>query len=149
MKKGERLSLPPIRIDQVLLRPSCAHVRTAVIVIQKIVVPFGTQSANVDLNEGAAIGNGANLVVAHQYIIPAEREYVITFDVDLYQAGVYLATYNHEIEKTINFAKNGNYSLNVKLAPNTVDPDNGTLYPIEFTVNEIKDWDNGNVALNN
>ena len=115
-----------------------------------LVVPFGTQSANVDLNQGAAIGNGANLVVAHQYIIPAEREYVITFDVDLYQAGVYLATYHHVIEKTINFAKNGNYSLNVKLAPNTVDPDNDTLYPIEFTVEEIKDWDstNGNVALN-
>lgn len=115
---------------------------------EDLVVPFGTQLTDVDLNEGAAIGNGANLVVAHQYIIPAEREYVITFDVDLYQAGVYLATYNHEIKKTINFAKNGNYSLNVKLAPDTVDPDNGTLYPIEFTVEDIDDWDNGNVALN-
>ena len=112
-----------------------------------LVVPFGTQSANVDLNQGAAIGNGANLVVAHQYIIPAEREYVITFDVDLYQAGVYLATYNHEIKKTINFAKNGNYSLNVELAPDTVDPDNDTLYPIVFTVEEIKDWDPADVAL--
>ena len=117
---------------------------------EDLVVPFGTQLADVDLNEGAAIGNGANLVVAHQYIIPAEREYVITFDVDLYQAGVYLATYNHEITKEINFAKNGNYSLNVKLAPNTVDPENDTLNPIEFTVEDIDDWDsaNGNVALN-
>jgi hypothetical protein len=115
-----------------------------------LVVPFGTQLDDVNLNKAAAIGNGANLVVNHQYIIPAEREYVITFDVDLYQAGVYLATYNHEIKKTINFAKNGNYSLNVKLAPNTVDPDNDILYPIEFTVEDIDDWDstNGNVALN-
>ena len=117
---------------------------------EDLVVPFGTQLDEVNLNKDAAIGNGANLVVAHQYIIPAEREYVITFDVDLYQAGVYLATYNHEIKKTINFAKNGNYSLNVKLAPNTVDPDNDTLNPIEFTVEDIDDWDsaNGNVALN-
>ena len=118
---------------------------------ENLVVPFGTQSANVDLNKGAAIGNGANLVVNHQYIIPAKREYVITFDVDLYQAGVYLATYKHKITKEINFAKNGNYSLNVKLAPDTVDPDNGTLYPIEFTVEKVENWDstNGNVALNN
>lgn len=115
---------------------------------EDLVVPFGTQSNGVDLNEAAAIANGANLVVAHQYIIPAEREYVITFDVDLYQAGVYLATYNHEIKKTINFAKNGNYSLNVKLAPDTVDPDNDTLYPIEFTVEDIEDWDTADVALN-
>jgi hypothetical protein len=119
-------------------------------VTDELVVPFGTQLANVDLNEDAAIGNGANLVVNHQYIIPAEREYVITFDVDLYQAGVYLATYKHEIKETINFAKNGNYSLNVRLAPDTVDPDNDTLNPIEFTVEDIDDWDstNGNVALN-
>ena len=106
-----------------------------------LVVPFGTQKDNVNLNKDAAIGNGANLVVAHQYIIPAEREYVITFDVDLYQAGVYLATYNHEVTKTINFAKNGNYSLNVELAPNTVDPDNDTLYPIKFTVEKVENWD--------
>ena len=117
---------------------------------EDLVVPFGTQLDEVNLNKDAAIGNGANLVVAHQYIIPAEREYVITFDVDLYQAGVYLATYNHEVTKTINFAKSGNYSLNVELAPNTVDPDNDTLNPIEFTVEDIDDWDsaNGNVALN-
>lgn len=117
---------------------------------EDLVVPFGTQKDDVNLNKAAAIGNGATLNVAHQYIIPAEREYVITFDVDLYQAGVYLATYNHEIKKTINFAKNGNYSLNVELAPDTVDPDNDTLYPIVFTVTRIDDWDstNGNVALN-
>lgn len=114
---------------------------------ENLVVPFGTQSANVNLNKDAAIGNGANLVVAHQYVIPAEREYVITFDVDLYQAGVYLATYNHEIKHTINFAKNGNYSLNVKLAPDTVDP-NTQLYPIEFAVEDIEDWDPADVALN-
>ena len=106
---------------------------------EDLVVPFGTQSAKVDLNEDAAIGNGANLVVDHQYIIPANREYVITFDVDLYQAGVYLATYKHEIKETINFAKNGNYSLNVKLSPENVNP-SAQLYPIEFTVDAVTGW---------
>ena len=115
------------------------------VVADDLAVPFGKAAA-----DAVVIGNGATLNVAHQYIIPAEREYVITFDVDLYQAGVKLATYNHEIKKTINFAKNGNYSLNVKLAPDTVDPDNDTLYPIEFTVEKVENWDstNGNVALN-
>lgn len=118
-----------------------------------LIVPFGDQyDAEDDENDdakkkSAALANGKELKLAHHYVIPAEREYNITFSVDLYQAGVYLATYNHTIESTINFAKNGNYVLSVKLAPESIDPDN-ELYPIEFTVNEVEDWrDNGSVAL--
>ena len=108
-----------------------------------LIVPFGAQAADAT----AALANGAELKLAHHYVIPAERVYNITFSVDLYQAGVYLATYNHEIKSTINFAKNGNYVLSVKLAPESIDPEN-ELYPIEFTVNEVEDWrDNGSVAL--
>lgn len=108
-----------------------------------LVVPFGAEAANAD----DALANGAELKLGHHYVIPAQRAYNITFSVDLYQAGVYLATYNHTIESTINFAKNGNYVLSVKLAPESIDPDN-ELYPIEFTVNEVEDWrDNGSVAL--
>lgn len=108
-----------------------------------LIVPFGAQAANAD----AALANGAELKLAHHYVIPAQRAYNITFDVDLYQAGVYLATYNHTINSAIDFAKNGNYVLSVKLAPESIDPEN-ELYPIEFTVNEVEDWrDNGSVAL--
>lgn len=112
-----------------------------------LVVPFGAQATAVNTLATAALANGAELKLAHHYVIPAEREYNITFSVDLYQAGVYLATYNHEIKSTINFAKNGNYVLSVKLAPESIDPEN-ELFPIEFTVNEVEDWrDNGSVAL--
>ena len=111
--------------------------------VDNLVVPFGAQAADAT----AALANGKELKLAHHYVIPAERMYNITFSVDLYQAGVYLATYNHTIESTINFAKNGNYVLSVKLAPESIDPKN-ELYPIEFTVNEVEDWrDNGSVAL--
>ena len=111
-------------------------------VTKHLVVPFGDQATAAKV-----LANGAELKLAHHYVIPAEREYNITFSVDLYQAGVYLATYNHEIKSTINFAKNGNYVLSVKLAPESIDPKN-ELYPIEFTVNEVEDWrDNGSVAL--
>ena len=112
-----------------------------------LIVPFGAQPTAVNTLQAKALANGAELKLAHHYVIPAERMYNITFSVDLYQAGVYLATYNHTIESTINFAKNGNYVLSVKLAPESIDPEN-ELYPIEFTVNEVEDWrDNGSVAL--
>ena len=108
-----------------------------------LIVPFGAQAANAD----AALANGAELKLAHHYVIPAQRAYNITFDVDLYQAGVYLATYNHEINSAIDFAKNGNYVLSVKLAPESIDPEN-ELYPIEFSVNKVEDWDDASISLN-
>lgn len=112
-----------------------------------LIVPFGDQATAVNTLQAKALANGKELKLAHHYVIPAQRAYNITFSVDLYQAGVYLATYNHTIESTINFAKNGNYVLSVKLAPESIDPVN-PLFPIEFTVNEVEDWrDNGSVAL--
>jgi hypothetical protein len=108
-----------------------------------LVVPFGAQAADAQ----AALANGAELNLAHHYVIPAQRAYNITFSVDLYQAGVYLATYNHEINSAIDFAKNGNYVLSVKLAPESIDPEN-ELYPIEFAVKEVKDWDDASISLN-
>lgn len=111
--------------------------------VDNLVVPFGAQAADAT----AALANGAELKLAHHYVIPAQRAYNITFDVDLYQAGVYLATYNHEINSAIDFAKNGNYVLSVKLAPESIDPDN-ELYPIEFTVDKVEDWDAASISLN-
>ena len=109
--------------------------------VDNLVVPFGDQANAVNTLKAKAIANNnGTLKLDHHYVIPAERAYNITFDVDLYQAGVYLATYNHTINSTIDFAKNGNYVLSVKLAPESIDPDN-ELYPIEFTVNEVEDWD--------
>ena len=116
--------------------------------VDNLVVPFGDQANAVNTLKAKAIANkNGTLKLDHHYVIPAERAYNITFDVDLYQAGVYLATYNHTINSTIDFAKNGNYVLSIKLAPESIDPEN-KLYPIEFTVNEVEDWrDNGSVAL--
>lgn len=111
--------------------------------VDNLVVPFGAQAADAN----AALANGAELKLAHHYVIPAQRAYNITFSVDLYQAGVYLATYNHTINSAIDFAKNGNYVLSVKLAPESIDPEN-ELYPIEFSVNKVEDWDDASISLN-
>lgn len=116
--------------------------------VDNLVVPFGDQATAVNTLKAKAIANkNGTLKLAHHYVIPAQRAYNITFSVDLYQAGVYLATYNHEINSAIDFAKNGNYVLSVKLAPESIDPEN-ELYPIEFTVNEVKDWDDASISLN-
>ena len=113
-----------------------------------LVVPFGDQATAVNTLQAKAIDkDNRTLNLAHHYVIPAQRAYNITFSVDLYQAGVYLATYNHEINSAIDFAKNGNYVLSVKLAPESIDPEN-ELYPIEFSVNEVEDWDDASISLN-
>lgn len=113
-----------------------------------LVVPFGDQATAVNTLQAKAIDkDNRTLNLAHHYVIPAQRAYNITFSVDLYQAGVYLATYNHEINSAIDFAKNGNYVLSVKLAPESIDPEN-ELFPIEFSVNEVEDWDAASISLN-
>lgn len=116
--------------------------------VDNLIVPFGDQATAVNTLKAKAIDkDNRTLKLDHHYVIPAERAYNITFDVDLYQAGVYLATYNHEINSAIDFAKNGNYVLSVKLAPESIDPDN-ELYPIEFSVNKVEDWDDASISLN-
>lgn len=116
--------------------------------VDNLVVPFGDQATAVNTLQAKAIDkDNRTLNLAHHYVIPAQRAYNITFSVDLYQAGVYLATYNHEINSAIDFAKNGNYVLSVKLAPESIDPEN-ELFPIEFSVNEVEDWDDASISLN-
>ncbi|MBQ9137006.1 MAG: fimbrillin family protein [Alistipes sp.] len=96
--------------------------------------------------EDTELSNGEVSSTAHFYLIPVEREYLITFDVVLYQAGVELDTYEHEIKTTISLEKGRSYSLNATLAPENVNPDQ-QLYPIEFTVDAVEEWVNNVVAL--
>ena len=96
---------------------------------------FGAAEAS----EAAALANGASLTTEHYYLIPVEREYEITFNVGLYQAGVLLNTYEHKIYATLNLEKGKSYSLNATLAAENVNPEN-QLYPIEFKVADVEDW---------
>lgn len=93
-----------------------------------------------------ALANGASITTEHFYLIPVEREYNITFKVDLYQAGVLLDTYNHEVKTTISLEKGKSYSFNANLAPQNVNPET-QLYPIEFNVNAVEEWVNVNTEL--
>lgn len=96
---------------------------------------FGPATAD----EVAEIANNGTLTTEYFYLIPVQREYNVSFKVDIYQAGVKLDTYTHNITTTINLDKGKSYSLSANLAPNNVNP-NSQLYPIEFKVDGITDW---------
>ncbi len=99
-------------------------------------INFGAQTlaAAPELDE-----NGGANTTEHFYLIPAMRTYNITFQVTMFQAGVQGQTFTHEITKEIDFAKGGNYSLNIALDQGNVNPD-AQLYPIEFTVTDVTVW---------
>ena len=96
---------------------------------------FGAAEASKD----AALANAASLTTEHFYLIPVQREYNVSFKVDIYQAGVKLDTYTHNITTTINLEKGKSYSLSANLAPNNVNP-NSQLFPIEFQVDAVTGW---------
>ena len=87
-----------------------------------------------------AFANGASITTEHFYLIPVERDYYITFKVDLYQAGVLLDTYVHSVTPTINIEKGKSYSFNAELTYENVNPES-QLYPIEFKVDDVDEWD--------
>ena len=89
---------------------------------------------------------GGNITTEYFYFIPAQRQYNVQFKVDVIQAGIHLATYQHNVTANINFEKGKSYSINAVLTPDNVNP-NEQLYPIEFTVVKVEDWVNADVAL--
>ena len=93
-----------------------------------------------DVEGAAQLAESGSGSTTHFYVIPAEREYNITFDVDLYQAGVLLDTYNRSAKVTVDFTRGMSYDITTTLtAQNTSD--DGKLYPIEFEVKKVEDWD--------
>lgn len=97
---------------------------------------FGADAADAT----AALANSASVTTEHFYLIPVKREYNITFKVGLYQAGVLIDTYEHEVDATIDILKGKSYSFNATLNPANVNPDS-QLYPIEFNVAAVDAWD--------
>lgn len=98
--------------------------------------------------ENLLANGGGTFTTEHFYLIPVEREYNITFKVDLIQSGVLLKTYAHTVTTTINLEKGKSYSINAALTPENVNPDpTQQLYPIEFDVIAVEDWVNAGVAM--
>ena len=112
---------------------------------------FGTQVATGTENTATIIAAKGNIVTDYHYFIPvADTQYTVTFDVDIFQAGVLIDTYHHTVNTKPTLAKGGNYVFTTTLnASNVSDDPTQQLYPIEFTVNDVNGWDpaNGNVDV--
>ena len=75
------------------------------------------------------------------------KVYTITFVVELYQceSETPIRTYNHTIYTDFAPKAGMRYNLKAVIKPENIDPEH-KQEPIEFTVNEIKDWTNGNTV---
>ena len=90
----------------------------------------------------AKIANAGSSATDHKYMIPQKKAYTLSFKVVMYQGAVEAATYTHtgvempEVEMAAGFS----YVFNAELTAKNIDPD-GELYPIEFTVTKVEDWE--------
>ena len=83
---------------------------------------------------------GGSASTEHHYLIPAQASYNITFNVELKQAGVSVGNYDRTATvNALDLQKGQSYELKATLnASNTSDQ--GEIYPIEFTVNSVENW---------
>ena len=86
---------------------------------------------------------GGSAATTHYYFIPAERTYNVTFNITLYQAGVKVAEYARTASFDFDLAIGNSYNIVANLTYKNVSEDD-ELYPIEFTVNSVDEWDNYN-----
>ena len=106
-------------------------------------VADNTKTLNVDFNDagtGFLAEAGGKASTEHHYLIPAQASYNITFNVELKQAGVSVGNYSRTATvNALNLLKGQSYELKATLnASNTSDQ--GEIYPIEFTVNSVANW---------
>ena len=110
-------------------------------------VTANTTDANVfsrlfgDLSSEVLVENGGNGTTAHYYLIPAEATYNVTFNIEIFQAGVSVDNYTRTAVVDLDMAKGSSYNVKATLNEKNTS-DDGELYPIEFTVNTVNDWTN-------
>ena len=96
---------------------------------------------NVDFGDAGTekLDVNATGTTEHFYLIPAEATYNVTFDVELFQAGVSVDTYNRYANVAVTLEKGKSYDFQATLNQDNTS-DEGELYPIEFTVADVEDW---------
>ena len=107
----------------------------------------GTFSKNFGKVGGATLatltdtGDTKSAATEHFYLIPANKTYNVTFKIALYQAGVKLDTYTRTATiPAAGMQKGKSYDITTTLTDQNTS-DDGKLYPIEFEVKKVEDWD--------
>lgn len=101
-----------------------------------------TEDQNIDSGDAgtAVLASGKTAYTEHFYLIPTQREYNVTFVVNLYQAGVLVGKdLARSAKVTIDLQKGVSY--NVKATLNKDNATENPLFPIVFDVNTIDEWD--------
>lgn len=84
-----------------------------------------------------------NAVSNHLYFISTTQNFTISFTVTAYQAGEQFATKSHSVQITNkNMVAGSSYEYTLEFNAGNVSED--SLYPIEFTVYEVTEWDDDN-----
>lgn len=111
-----------------------------------------TNLANKDLDvefgdAAAVITEGQKQSTEHFYLIPnaAVTAYKVTFDVTLFQAGVEIDKYSHTVE--LKCAMNRGVSYDIKTTLNEKNTSDKEIYPIEFTVETVNNWEEYNEVV--
>lgn len=77
----------------------------------------------------------------HFYLIPANAVYTVTFDVTVHQAGIPFAPYTRTATLDLNLEMGKSYNVKATLDASNTAEDGKEIYPIEFTVNAVEDWE--------
>lgn len=87
---------------------------------------------------GAATGVVNYETTAHHYILPVAKTVNVTFNLEIFQAGVSLGKYDRATTVALDPQKGASYDIKANLTHENALPN--ALYPIEFTVNKVEDW---------
>lgn len=111
-------------------------------------IAFGNATTESGYATDAVEDNFANYDYAYnttvesyyeRLLIPGNKEWNISFVVELLVSGQKIATYNHTAKATIDFQPGNSYDINAEITATNIDP-NHAQEPIEFTVNALPDW---------
>lgn len=97
-------------------------------------MPFEGVDGTIDMSkEGETV---------HKYLIPSDKDktYTLYFKVNMCQDGGIIGCYEHTVTiKDVALVMGRSYDFKATLSAENIDPE-GTLYPIEFEVNEVEGW---------
>lgn len=85
--------------------------------------------------------NNTSWTTEHFYLIPVDGVYNVAFDVTLHQAGVEVDTYHRTATVTLDMEKGKSYNIKATLNTSNTSDDGSEIYPIEFTVDAVEDWE--------
>lgn len=102
---------------------------------------FNTDATALTIDADTNDGGAVSAATEHFYLIPSDSAFNVTFDVDIYQAGVKIATYPRTA--TLQYDMKIGYSYDIKATLTTQNTTGSSeIYPIEFNVSGVNDWAN-------